>query len=60
MNNTKYPTPPPGPPGRTVGMFGETKESVRRREDYQVYMKGWTDGFNSSKNSFNSGKGGGE
>jgi hypothetical protein len=39
------PRPPPGPPGREMrtGFFGfhETKESVRRSHDYQVFMHGY-------------------
>lgn len=48
------PTPPPGPPCRIIrdGFFGskETKESIRAREDYEVYMRGWKAGFNSAFN----------
>lgn len=47
------PSAPPPPPCRTVkaGWFGEyeTKESIRAREDYQLYMQGWRDGFDSAK-----------
>jgi hypothetical protein len=47
------PAPPPGPPSRKMhhGFLGvgETKESIRAREDYEVYMCGWSDGFNSRK-----------
>jgi len=42
------PKPPPGPPGRTFRftIFGskETKESIRARQDYEVYMRGYRDG----------------
>ena len=44
-------TPPPkGPPGRTYkdfGFFGnrETKESVRAREDYTIYIKAYMEGL---------------
>lgn len=46
--------PPSGSPGRVFrfGLFGEqeTKESVRQREDYETYMRGWRDGFGARKN----------
>lgn len=49
------PKPPPGPPLRIIyeGFFftGETKESIRAREDYEKYMEGWKDGFESGINS---------
>jgi len=37
--------PPPGPPGRTEvsGFFGgnETRQSIRQRQDYEVFMRGY-------------------
>lgn len=49
------PKPPPPPPPRTIyygWLFsGETKESIRAREDYEKYMEGWKDGFESGINS---------
>lgn len=50
MNEQRTPpAPPPPPPSRTIrdGLFGqrETKESIRAREDYEVYMRGWSAGF---------------
>lgn len=40
------PNPPPGPPGRTFEYnwfsSGETKDSIRAREDYRMFMKGYT------------------
>lgn len=51
----RKPSPPPGPPNRSfaIGLFGEyeTKDSIRQREDYEIYMKGWKDGINSIKAS---------
>lgn len=36
--------PPPSPPLRKVGFFGETRDSIRAREDYQVFMAGYRAG----------------
>ncbi len=44
-----FPPPPPPPPGREFksGIFGtrETKESIRAREDWEIYMKGYNHGL---------------
>ena len=48
------PSPPPPPPKRIykdipfVGLV-ETKESKTESRDYEIYMKGWRDGFNAIK-----------
>jgi hypothetical protein len=46
--------PPKGPPNtihRCLGMFGEyeTKESIRAREDYEIYIKAYMEGFAAGK-----------
>jgi len=45
------PKPPEPPPNRTFrcGLLGdkETKESIKLREDYEIYMRGYRDGLGS-------------
>jgi hypothetical protein len=43
------PLPPPPPPPRTVGFFGETRESIRARREYEIYMRGWQQGFAAAR-----------
>lgn len=47
-SDMKRPAPPPPPPPREVGFFGETRASIRAREDYQVFMDGYRTGFQSA------------
>ena len=54
-NAKKPPPPPPPPPNRTyrdvlfVGLV-ETRESKKATRDYEIYMRGYSDGSNSNKN----------
>ena len=45
--------PPKGPPCRTIcfGLFGrrETRESIRAREDYAVYIKAYMEGLSAGR-----------
>lgn len=45
--------PPPAPPNRMFvqGLMGEyeTAQSIQRRKDYEIYMKGWKAGYNARK-----------
>lgn len=54
-HKSKRPKPPPPPPNRIfrTGLLGtkETKDSICAREDYEAYMRGWSDGFNSAKDT---------
>jgi hypothetical protein len=48
------PAPPPPPPCRTFregffSGFSETRESIRKREDYEVFMIGYSAGLKNSR-----------
>lgn len=48
-------TPPKGPPNsafKCYGIFGsrETKESIRAREDYEIYIKAYREGLKAGGN----------